>query len=172
MNPGNRSPTVEVELMGDVIGPVVFFGLIGSFVCGMIGQKIAEPRGQGGLGFLLGVLLGPIGLIVAALLPYDPNTSYDQPSQPMRPKPSRTRYDPNERRRITDTSAWLESAEPSNDDGDNSANTSNPPLAIVPQPARVVLCPHCGNRVLDDGTRCGWVVGCPSCRQTFTMPLR
>jgi len=38
-------------------------------VCGAIGAAIGGARGQAGLGFLVGFLFGPVGLIVACLLP-------------------------------------------------------------------------------------------------------
>ena len=40
---------------------------------GVTSAVIADTRGSGaGVGFLLGVLLGPIGLVVAAVLPVNP----------------------------------------------------------------------------------------------------
>jgi hypothetical protein len=37
--------------------------------CGAVGAVVGKQRGQGGLGFLLALFLGPIGVLVAALLP-------------------------------------------------------------------------------------------------------
>jgi MFS family permease len=44
-------------------------GLVGLLVCGFIGYAVGDTRKQGGLGFLLGFLLGPLGILVAVLLP-------------------------------------------------------------------------------------------------------
>jgi ribosomal protein L37AE/L43A len=38
------------------------------FVCGVIGASLLSPRNQAGTGFILGALLGPIGVVVAAVL--------------------------------------------------------------------------------------------------------
>jgi hypothetical protein len=38
-------------------------------LCGWIGHTIGAQKGQGGIGAALGILFGPIGLIIAALLP-------------------------------------------------------------------------------------------------------
>jgi hypothetical protein len=39
-------------------------------LCGCVGGSIARHRGRSGLeGFLLGILLGPMGLVIALLLP-------------------------------------------------------------------------------------------------------
>lgn len=47
--------------------------IIGLIVCGLIGLGIAEFKGRGMFeGCLLGTLLGPIGLIVEALMPSNP----------------------------------------------------------------------------------------------------
>ena len=42
-------------------------------VCGLIAMAIVKNKGGGGCGgFALGFLLGPIGVIVALLMPYKP----------------------------------------------------------------------------------------------------
>jgi len=46
---------------------IVFFA-----VCGFIGSALASPKGKSGAGFALGFLLGPIGIVVAALLSPSP----------------------------------------------------------------------------------------------------
>ena len=43
--------------------------LFGSLVCGVIGLLIGRSVEKGGLGFLLGLVLGPIGWIIVLLLP-------------------------------------------------------------------------------------------------------
>jgi hypothetical protein len=43
--------------------------LVGMIVCGFLGYAVAHTRNQGGLGLVLGLLLGPLGILVAALLP-------------------------------------------------------------------------------------------------------
>jgi hypothetical protein len=47
----------------------LLFVLIGALVCGFIGYAVGDTRQQGGLGFVLGFLLGPLGILVAVLLP-------------------------------------------------------------------------------------------------------
>lgn len=43
--------------------------LVGMAVCGFLGYAVGETRNQGGLGCCLGLLLGPLGILIAALLP-------------------------------------------------------------------------------------------------------
>jgi hypothetical protein len=40
-----------------------------ALVCGMLGMAIGDRRGQGNVGFALGALLGPLGLLLALFLP-------------------------------------------------------------------------------------------------------
>jgi len=41
-------------------------------ICGFIGGAIADSKGEGCAGFILGLLFGPIGIIIALLLPSNP----------------------------------------------------------------------------------------------------
>jgi len=43
----------------------IFVGLI---ICGILGAWIGSTKNRGGMGFVLGILLGPIGLIIIAIL--------------------------------------------------------------------------------------------------------
>jgi hypothetical protein len=43
--------------------------LFACFVCGCLGGMIGEGRGRGGAGFMCGFLLGPLGVVIALLLP-------------------------------------------------------------------------------------------------------
>lgn len=43
--------------------------LVDALLCGWLGGWLGSHRGRTGLGFVLGFLLGPIGCIIAALLP-------------------------------------------------------------------------------------------------------
>jgi hypothetical protein len=36
--------------------------------CGLVSAIIGEPRGKGGIGFLLGFLFGPLGVLITVLL--------------------------------------------------------------------------------------------------------
>jgi hypothetical protein len=46
------------------------FGLLaGALVCGILGMVVASGKGNGGMGFVLGLLLGPLGILIAVLLP-------------------------------------------------------------------------------------------------------
>lgn len=47
----------------------VLLFVVGGVVCGFLGYLVGNTRNQGGLGFALGLLLGPLGILVAALLP-------------------------------------------------------------------------------------------------------
>jgi hypothetical protein len=38
-------------------------------ICGGLGYAVGAQKGQGGLGAVLGCLLGPIGILIAVLLP-------------------------------------------------------------------------------------------------------
>ena len=51
---------------------IVFWSVIGALVFGFVGMSLLESRGRGGVGFLLGALLGPIGLIIAAIMRLEP----------------------------------------------------------------------------------------------------
>jgi hypothetical protein len=44
-------------------------GLVGCFVCGLIGRTIGEARGQAAMGLVLGLLFGPIGILITCVLP-------------------------------------------------------------------------------------------------------
>ena len=46
--------------------------LFGLLICAVIGWMIGSLKGKGGSGFFLGLLLGPLGVIVAAVLPRSP----------------------------------------------------------------------------------------------------
>lgn len=48
-------------------------------VCGIFGSTIGGQKGQGQLGFWLGFLLGPLGVLVAALLPAIQNAQVQGP---------------------------------------------------------------------------------------------
>ncbi len=51
--------------------PEIYFiaGLAAAIVCGLIGRALAESKGRAGAGFWLGFLFGPIGIVIALLLP-------------------------------------------------------------------------------------------------------
>jgi hypothetical protein len=50
---------------------LLFLAVAGCAFCGFFGAMIGSAKGKGGLGFALGFFFGPIGLIVACLLPDD-----------------------------------------------------------------------------------------------------
>lgn len=43
--------------------------LFGCFFCGILGGIIGDGRGRGSAGFLCGFMLGPLGVVIALLLP-------------------------------------------------------------------------------------------------------
>ena len=58
-------------------------------VCGLGGMVLMERKGHGGIGFLLGFLLGPLGIVVVWLLPRkekgpeaDPSPEVDREQTP------------------------------------------------------------------------------------------
>lgn len=50
------------------MGPVIAVVLVVAVVCGFIGAAIGEPKRQGAMGFLLGFLFGPLGLLIVAVM--------------------------------------------------------------------------------------------------------
>ena len=62
-----------------------FFGLIvlGALVCGLIGAVLLYQRDKAGRGFILGVLLGPVGLIIAAVMRLEPAAPSADPNEPI-----------------------------------------------------------------------------------------
>lgn len=49
---------------------VFVFGLLaGALICGCLGMAVASGKNQAGMGFALGLLLGPLGILIAVLLP-------------------------------------------------------------------------------------------------------
>jgi hypothetical protein len=55
----------------------LFSILMGTVICGAIGGICAERRGRGGSGFVLGFMLGPLGIILALFLPENPKRAAD-----------------------------------------------------------------------------------------------
>jgi uncharacterized membrane protein YeaQ/YmgE (transglycosylase-associated protein family) len=43
--------------------------LVVCFVCGALGYAVGDQKNQGGLGAVLGIMLGPVGVLIAAVLP-------------------------------------------------------------------------------------------------------
>ena len=57
---------------------VVVFFVVLWLACGLIARRIVRSRGGSGAGgFLLGFLVGPVGVIVALLMPYKPTSGSD-----------------------------------------------------------------------------------------------
>ena len=48
---------------------IVFVCILGWIVCALVGAALASEKGRGSHGFLLGLLFGPIGIVIALLLP-------------------------------------------------------------------------------------------------------
>jgi hypothetical protein len=38
------------------------------FLCAIIGGAVGAPRGHGGVGFLLGLLFGPLGILIVVVM--------------------------------------------------------------------------------------------------------
>lgn len=71
---------------------LIIFTLVVSITCGGIGWWIASQTGRDtNEGFLLGMLLGPFGLLVALLLPRVPPVGHDEADNPGRVYDSRLR---------------------------------------------------------------------------------
>ena len=48
---------------------IVILGILGWLVCGLIGAALAKEKGREQEGLILGFLFGPIGIVIALLLP-------------------------------------------------------------------------------------------------------
>jgi len=66
----------EREMSATEIAFLLAFGFIGATICGALGYLVAADRHW--LGFALGFLLGPIGVLVAVLLPRDRDPKSDR----------------------------------------------------------------------------------------------
>lgn len=65
----STSPLYETDTSGQAaLGVLVFIGLA-CILCAFIGKAIGVSKGMPWAGFFLGLLLGPIGLIIIAVLP-------------------------------------------------------------------------------------------------------
>jgi hypothetical protein len=57
--------------MVDLLASVLFLAigcLITEVACAVLGYAVGKQKGQGALGLVLGVFLGPFGILIAALL--------------------------------------------------------------------------------------------------------
>jgi uncharacterized membrane protein YeaQ/YmgE (transglycosylase-associated protein family) len=79
----------------ELLAPLLAW-LILCFVCGAIGGMCAENRGRGPAGFLLGFLLGPLGIVLALFLPEDRKAiEAGKPGRPVkRVRPEYKKRDP------------------------------------------------------------------------------
>lgn len=48
--------------------PIVIYALLG-LLCGLVGAAIGSAKSRAGFGFFLGLVLGPLGCIIIAVLP-------------------------------------------------------------------------------------------------------
>lgn len=49
----------------------MFYIIVISIICGIIGAMIGSPKNLAGSGFLLGIILGPFGIIIILLIKGD-----------------------------------------------------------------------------------------------------
>lgn len=73
--PVGRDERLAAEhLVDEIMGSCCYVAaiLLMAVVCGVIAAVIAESKGRAGLGFLVGFLFGPFGILIACLLPTRP----------------------------------------------------------------------------------------------------
>ncbi len=56
-------------LCGGMDGEMVYIFLGAGVVCGVVGMAVGGTKGNAGAGLVLGFLFGPIGILIAVLLP-------------------------------------------------------------------------------------------------------
>lgn len=136
----------------------LLFGIAGAIVGSRKDQVIA--------GFLAGVLLGPLGLLIVILVP---GSGFDCPYCRERVKRGAS-VCPHCRRQLGKGSNPVRRYSSTELAGDRFFDPAPPaaqPRPIVPI---VVHCPACHARVTVDYRWSGQVMSCPACRNNFTVP--
>lgn len=144
--------------MGGIFCLMVFWVL-----SAMFGAWLGGQRNRAAEGFFLGLVLGPLGWIIALLLPAQ-----------TQPKWKRAGYTATASRQQRAVSSWLDGLSAPEQ---QSAPPKNFPRPVpvdngLPKPRAVAgfACPHCRASVADDRSLAGQLVACPSCGQMFRMP--
>jgi hypothetical protein len=128
----------------------------------MFGAWLGGQRNRAAEGFFLGLALGPLGWIIALLLP-----TRTQPKWKLgRCSAAATR----EQRAVSN---WLDGV--TQPEQQATARTFPRPVPVdngLPKPRAVAAfaCPHCQASVADDRSLAGQLVACPSCGRMFRMP--
>jgi hypothetical protein len=85
---------MEFLLVATIVGVVI------AGICAMLGYAVGTQRGQGPLGMVLGLFLGPIGILVASLLPEAEQPIYGHPKR-------HRRYVPGQSVQEEETDEWI-----------------------------------------------------------------
>lgn len=85
------------------IATIVAACVVAAIICAMFGWAVGETRRRPGFGFLLGLFLGPIGVLTAVLLP-EPTSEAHHGTEPQPQRTARLKTAPP----VAQVNAWLD----------------------------------------------------------------